>query len=155
MNETNDWTYIRAFTEAGRLAAAVAEPGDTVDAVLDVVYSFTKGLYELQQTQIEEFGLFTNTEPAPSKYPTSKPSSSSSRNSKPRSSNSSNRSSSGGGGLQMSEKQEKFFGGLISEIKGMGGDPVYSIDDLNGSGSYDERQARVRELIEQRDELKF
>ena len=50
MNETNDWTYIRAFTEAGRLAAAVAEPGDTVDAVLDVVYSFTKGLYELQQT---------------------------------------------------------------------------------------------------------
>ena len=55
----------------------------------------------------------------------------------------------------MSEKQEKFFGGLISEIKGMGGDPVYSIDDLNGSGSYDERQARVQELIEQRDELKF
>lgn len=146
MNEAKDWTYIRSYDGAIKLLANDESTlEDTPKQIAKKVLALTDALFEAQQTFIEGNELFTNTDPFPSQ--SSRPQRSSS--------NGSTRRSSGSGGLKLSDKQEKFFKSVIHEIEGLGEEPNYSFEDLQQSTSYDQRQDRVNELLEQRDALKL
>lgn len=141
--------YIRAINVSAQLlsqdqATLAGEPKEIAGAV----GLLAEELYKVQNAFFEAEGFEeAHTQDAfPSRSRTSKPYSSSSKPSTPK--------SSGSGGLNVSPKQKRFFETLIDDIEQAGAEPKYTYDELNSSSSYDERQERVDELIEQRNDLK-
>ena len=128
------------------------------DQIAEAIAFVAEAVYKKTAELADELGISDDTgrdaRPKPVRDQTRTSSPSASRYSKPSSTPKSSPTGSGGGGLSESPKQTRFFQSLIAEIEKIGGEPVWSYDDLRAAGTYDERQEMVNELIAQRDELK-
>lgn len=151
--DTKQGNYIRAINVAGTILANDPETiASDPKTIAKAVGALALELYKVQNKVYESEGFEAQDYSARDSAPKSR--SGSPKRPARSSGSSTRRSSTSGDELACSPKQRRFFESLIDQIEDAGGDPLYTLDELNTSASYDERQERVNELIEQRDDLK-
>ena len=146
--------YIRSINAAATLLAYDAETiNQEPKQIAKALAALAHAIYEEQNAVYEEEGWFDQEDSAPApkrnvRSGSSKPTFKSKKSGPTKSQGSGNYN------LRVSPAQEGFFSDLIAKVEELGGDPLYSFDELNNADTYDDRQAMVDELIEQRDSLK-